>query len=51
MPLVSATDDSWTALEHIPTIRSGLGVAVVNDKTYAIGGVNDSGYSFNQRRI
>ena len=44
MPLVSAADDSWTALEPIPTIRSGLGVAVVNNKVYAIGGVNDSGY-------
>jgi N-acetylneuraminic acid mutarotase len=44
MPLVSAADGSWVALEPIPTIRSGLGVAVVNDKVYAIGGVNDSGY-------
>ena len=35
---VRATDDSWTTKEPMPTARNGLGVAVVNDKIYAIGG-------------
>jgi N-acetylneuraminic acid mutarotase len=32
-------EDSWTTMEPMPTSRSSLGVAVVNDKIYAIGGV------------
>jgi N-acetylneuraminic acid mutarotase len=39
-PLVNATEDSWTTLEPMPTARSGLGVAVVDGKIYAIGGTN-----------
>jgi len=39
IPLVSATEDSWTTLEPMPTARDGLGVAVVDGKIYAIGGV------------
>ena len=31
-------EDSWTTLESMPTSRSGLGVAVVNGRIYAIGG-------------
>jgi N-acetylneuraminic acid mutarotase len=39
-----AVEDSWTTLKPVPTIRSRLGVAVVNGKIYAIGGRNDGGY-------
>ncbi len=35
---VSAAEDTWTAKQPMPTARSGLGVAVVNGKIYAIGG-------------
>jgi len=38
IPLVSAAEDSWTTLTEMPTARSGLGVAVVDGKIYAIGG-------------
>ena len=41
---VRATEDSWTTLEPLPTIRRDLGVAVVNGKIYAIGGRNDGNY-------
>ena len=41
---VRAVEDSWTTLKPVPTIRSRLGVAVVNGKIYAIGGRNDGGY-------
>lgn len=34
----SATEDSWVARQSMPTARSGLGVAVVDGKIYAIGG-------------
>jgi hypothetical protein len=40
LPLVRAAEDSWTSLEPMPTARSGLGVAVVDGKIYAIGGWN-----------
>ncbi|MFZ7138956.1 MAG: Kelch repeat-containing protein, partial [archaeon] len=33
-----AADDFWITLEPMPTARSGLGVAVVDGKIYAIGG-------------
>ena len=33
-----ADENSWTTKEPMPTARGGLGVAVVNDKIYAIGG-------------
>jgi N-acetylneuraminic acid mutarotase len=36
LPLVSATEDSWTIMEPMPTSRSWLGVAVVDGKIYAI---------------
>jgi len=38
VPLVVAAEDSWTTLTEMPTARSGLGVAVVDGKIYAIGG-------------
>ena len=38
-PLVSAAEDYWTTLEPMPTVRSGLGVATVKGKIYAIGGI------------
>jgi N-acetylneuraminic acid mutarotase len=47
-PLVSAAEDSWTILEPMPTARSGLGVAVVDGKIYAIGGWNDGYLSTNE---
>jgi len=40
--LVNAVDDSWTTKEPMPTARSNFGVAVVNKKIYAIGGLNGS---------
>jgi energy-converting hydrogenase Eha subunit A len=39
---VRASEDSWTTLTEMPTARSGLGVAVVDGKIYAIGGVGGS---------
>ena len=39
LPLVRAAEDYWTTMEPMPTARSGLEVAVVKDKIYAIGGV------------
>jgi len=36
--IASAVEDSWVTLEPMPTARSGLGVAVVDGKIYAIGG-------------
>jgi len=41
--VVRAAEDSWTSLEPMPTARSGLGVAVVDGKIYAIGGQNGEG--------
>jgi N-acetylneuraminic acid mutarotase len=35
---VKATENSWTTKTQMPTARSGLGLAVVDDKIYAIGG-------------
>jgi len=36
-----ADENSWTTKEPMPTARGGLGIAVVNDKIYAIGGSNN----------
>jgi N-acetylneuraminic acid mutarotase len=41
-------EDSWTTLEHMPTIRNGLGVAVVDGKIYAIGGYNGTALNTNE---
>jgi len=38
IPLVMAAEDSWATREPMPTARS-VGVAVVDDKIYAIGGI------------
>jgi N-acetylneuraminic acid mutarotase len=48
LPLVNAIEDSWETLESMPTARSGLGVAVVNGKIYAIGGSNGSALNVNE---
>jgi N-acetylneuraminic acid mutarotase len=45
LPLVNATEDYWTTLEPMPTARSGLGVAVVDGKIYAMGGYVNSRFS------
>lgn len=42
IPLVWAAEDSWETMADMPTARSGLGVAVVDGKIYAIGGVGGS---------
>jgi N-acetylneuraminic acid mutarotase len=39
VPAFGLNADSWTTKTPMPTPRQGLGVAVVNGKTYAIGGV------------
>jgi N-acetylneuraminic acid mutarotase len=38
--VTASEENSWIAREPMPTARGGLGVAVVNDKIYAIGGSN-----------
>jgi len=45
IPLVRAAEYSWTTKAEMPTARSGLGVAVVKEKIYAIGGTNQGGFS------
>jgi N-acetylneuraminic acid mutarotase len=48
-PVVGAAENSWTTKKPMPTARGGLGVAVVNDKIYAIGGVsNDTQLAVNE---
>jgi hypothetical protein len=41
LPVVGAAENSWTTQKSMPTARGGLGVAVVNDQIYAIGGSNN----------
>jgi N-acetylneuraminic acid mutarotase len=41
LPVVDASENEWASMAHMPTARGGLGVAVVNGKIYAIGGVNN----------
>jgi len=43
VPYVLGAEDSWTTREPMPRARSGIGVAVVNGKIYAIGGQNGEG--------
>ena len=43
-----ATEDSWTTMEPMLTARSSFGVAVVDDKIYAIGGSNGTYHSINE---
>jgi N-acetylneuraminic acid mutarotase len=41
---VYAAEDSWVSKTSMHVARSGLGVAVVNGKIYAIGGASTSGF-------
>jgi N-acetylneuraminic acid mutarotase len=41
-PFAGAAENEWTAKARMPTARGGLGVAVVNGKIYAIGGLNNN---------
>jgi N-acetylneuraminic acid mutarotase len=43
--VVSAAEDFWISLEPLPTARSDLGVAVVDGKIYAMGGIINSRYT------
>jgi N-acetylneuraminic acid mutarotase len=48
-PFAGAAENEWTAKASMPTARGGLGVAVVNGKIYAIGGVdNDAQLAVNE---
>jgi N-acetylneuraminic acid mutarotase len=40
-PVADADDNEWKRVAPMPTERGGLGVAVVNGRIYAIGGVNN----------
>jgi N-acetylneuraminic acid mutarotase len=46
----SATENYWTTKAQMPTARNGLGLAVVDDKMYAIGGIygTQSSYDNNE---
>ena len=46
--IVTAAEDSWAIMEPMPTARTGLGVAVVNEKIYAIGGYGDGYLNINE---
>jgi hypothetical protein len=36
----AVTTSSWTTMSPMPTARGGVGIAVVEGKIYAIGGLN-----------
>jgi N-acetylneuraminic acid mutarotase len=42
-PAGLATENEWSVRKPMPTAREGLGVAWLNGKIYAIGGLNDEG--------
>jgi N-acetylneuraminic acid mutarotase len=48
-PVAGAGENEWASMTPMPTARGGLGVAVVNGKIYAIGGVyNDTQLAVNE---
>ncbi|MEM2108186.1 MAG: kelch repeat-containing protein [Candidatus Bathyarchaeia archaeon] len=42
LPLVDAAENEWSIKTSMPTPRGGLGVAAVNEKIYAIGGIRNN---------
>ena len=46
--IVDAQEDTWTTLAPMPTSRNAVGLAVVDNKIYAIGGWNGNYVSANE---
>jgi N-acetylneuraminic acid mutarotase len=51
VPSVEASEDSWVSKESMPTARYALGVAVVDGKIYAMGGLIVGGCAFDNNQV